>query len=492
MNLDEVLNQAAQARPGYALASFKEAALPIFLLTTRVLTLEKKQLNPIEEGCLRAVDAGLSTPEDLSAFLGLHVSMLTPMMAALNAGEFINYSRVQGATSAAIAITSKGRLAITEAKLVVPQERTIKLLFDPIIKRIIHVPVAALYKPREVKDEGWAEVPLCGAKRPEVEDVPLQDIDKSMARLRSPNDTSAELLSVRRIDRREMHFLPCLMLFYKSTTSADVHVAFYRDEGFSAEHEVAFRDMGGPEQVGANHVLAAPEQHARPGGDDEPVADALTATVSLAGLPQDHKRLVSAGTSAVAVVAVRATNPTLRTIRCHEHQPLLKRALLTSRKRLLIVSPWIRDQVVNWDFLSSIDALLRNGVDVYIGYGLVEDGGKGRANPAHQKPPISANAERDLAALDKRYSNFTFKFVGNTHRKLLVSDDEFAVTTSFNWLSFKGDPREKPRDESGTLIMKAEYVEACFHEGLDLLRNGYDHGGPAASKPGPRGVALPK
>lgn len=95
MNLDEILAQVANARPGYALASFKEAALPVFLLTARVLILEKKQLNPIEEGCLRAVDVGLSTPEDLSAFLGLHFSMLTPVMAALNAGEFINYSRVR-------------------------------------------------------------------------------------------------------------------------------------------------------------------------------------------------------------------------------------------------------------------------------------------------------------------------------------------------------------------------------------------------------------
>ncbi|MGQ0591828.1 MAG: hypothetical protein ACT4QB_04045 [Gammaproteobacteria bacterium] len=506
MNLDEILAQVANARPGYALASFKEAALPVFLLTARVLILEKKQLNPIEEGCLRALDVGLSTPEDLSAFLGLHFSMLTPVMAALNAGEFINYSRVRGAATASVSITSKGRLAITEAKLVVPQELSVKLLFDPIIKRIVHMPLGALYKPREVKDEGWAEVPLCGAKRPEVDDVPVQDIDKAMARLRSPNDTAAELLSVRRIDRRELHFLPCLLLFYKSTTSADVHVAFYRDEGFSGEHERAFRDIGGPEQVGANHVLAPPEQPSFPGGneavDDVALSDPSTAghdrhVRDLKDPPRSTPDIKSNGEGRDAAAltpqpaAPRPSNPTLRTIRCHEHPPLLKKALLSSRERLLIVSPWIRDQVVNWDFLSSIDALLRNGVDVFIGYGFVEEGGKGRANPAQKKPPISPNAERDLLALAKRYSNFTFKFVGNTHRKLLVSDNEFAVTTSFNWLSFKGDPREKPRDESGTLIMKAEYVEKCFQDGVDLLKNGYDHSNPAIAKPGSKDSTTP-
>ena len=47
------------SRPGFKLAYFKDAALPIYQLTARVLTLEKKPINPIEEGCLRAIDAGL-------------------------------------------------------------------------------------------------------------------------------------------------------------------------------------------------------------------------------------------------------------------------------------------------------------------------------------------------------------------------------------------------------------------------------------------------
>lgn len=36
------------------------------------------------------------------------------------------------------------------------------------------------------------------------------------------------------------------------------------------------------------------------------------------------------------------------------------------------------------------------------------------------------------------YKNFHFVYVGNTHCKSLVCDDQFAVVTSFNWLSYKG------------------------------------------------------
>jgi phosphatidylserine/phosphatidylglycerophosphate/cardiolipin synthase-like enzyme len=165
---------------------------------------------------------------------------------------------------------------------------------------------------------------------------------------------------------------------------------------------------------------------------------------------------------------------TIQSILCHEHPGWLKKALLSSKKRLLIISPWIRHQVVNWEFVASLEALLRQDVDVYIGYGLDDGdvGGKG-GDAAKSKLPITPQAEKDLKQLADRHKNFRFVFVGNTHRKTLVSDDSFAVVTSFNWLSFKGDPRDKPRDEGGVVIRKKAYVDSEFATAVSLLENGY-------------------
>jgi phosphatidylserine/phosphatidylglycerophosphate/cardiolipin synthase-like enzyme len=49
--------------------------------------------------------------------------------------------------------------------------------------------------------------------------------------------------------------------------------------------------------------------------------------------------------------------------------------------------------------------------------------------------------------------------LGNTHAKVLISDDRYIIVTSFNWLSFRGDPKRTFRDERGTLVSRAEYVE---------------------------------
>ena len=56
----------------------------------------------------------------------------------------------------------------------------------------------------------------------------------------------------------------------------------------------------------------------------------------------------------------------------YEHPRLLEKALNGSQDRLMIISPWIRAQVVNQDFLRKLKDTLKRGVKVYIGYGIAE------------------------------------------------------------------------------------------------------------------------
>lgn len=453
------------SRPGFKLAHFKDAALPVYQLTVKVLTLEKKPINPIEEGCLRAIDAGLGRTKEIREFLGFEDVVLNTVLASLNSQELINYMGSSNGEATAT-LTLKGKAAVDLAHMSVPEERIIKLMFDPFLKRVVFHQLGLLWKPKEVRSEGKMEVPLCGAKRPEVEDVPLEDIDAALERLRRPYEDSKELLAIRRIERREMLFVPCTMLYFRSEAGSETQVAFYLDNRISVDHENAFRELGGMEEVGAKHILA----------------DQLSEVVNQAALaPGDKSELlhlpkltgeIGAKVKSEDALPASVVNPTLKNIRCHEHPGLLEDALLNSKERLMIISPWIRHQVVTDRFVRNLEALLRNGVKVYIGYGLVDEGGKDKAGG---KLPITAKADRDLKDLEKRFKNFTFTFIGNTHRKVLVSDSRYAITTSFNWLSFKGDPRDKPRDEAGIYIAKSDYIDSTFKDCLDLIQKGYAH-----------------
>jgi hypothetical protein len=57
----------------------------------------------------------------------------------------------------------------------------------------------------------------------------------------------------------------------------------------------------------------------------------------------------------------------------------------------------------------------------------------------------------------------------NTHAKILIYDDVY-ITSSFNWLSFKGDPSRTYRMEEGTLIegaAQADRVHERYSRVLD-------------------------
>jgi hypothetical protein len=117
------------------------------------------------------------------------------------------------------------------------------------------------------------------------------------------------------------------------------------------------------------------------------------------------------------------------------------------------VSPWIRRKVVNGKFLAQLEDRLKANVDVYIGWGMSKDT---RADDIDRDP------REGLEKLSRRYANFHFEWFGDTHAKLLISDRRFAVATSFNWLSFKGDPRRTFREEWGMLVKDPRVVDEQF------------------------------
>ena len=56
----------------------------------------------------------------------------------------------------------------------------------------------------------------------------------------------------------------------------------------------------------------------------------------------------------------------------------------------------------------------------------------------------------------------------NTHAKILIFDGLW-ITTSFNWLSFKGDPNRTYRMEEGTLVQIQSEVDKAYRQYVDVL-----------------------
>jgi phosphatidylserine/phosphatidylglycerophosphate/cardiolipin synthase-like enzyme len=144
---------------------------------------------------------------------------------------------------------------------------------------------------------------------------------------------------------------------------------------------------------------------------------------------------------------------TNRMVQVYEHPVIFDQALVQCQSRLLVVSPWITDQAMDRPRLDKLRDLAKRGVEVLIGYGIGDE---------KEKRQVSGNALAELERLSQTYKNFHFVYLGDTHAKILIKDSDFVVTTSFNWMSFKGDRNKKFREEMGTLSHDPVYIEEWF------------------------------
>jgi phosphatidylserine/phosphatidylglycerophosphate/cardiolipin synthase-like enzyme len=95
-------------------------------------------------------------------------------------------------------------------------------------------------------------------------------------------------------------------------------------------------------------------------------------------------------------------------------------------------------------------------VAITIGYGL---------GPSDEGARQSDDeAERELLQLARDRASVVVHRLGDTHAKVLIKDAEYCVTTSFNWLSFLGDPRRSFREEWGTKVTDPSYIEHFYEE----------------------------
>ncbi len=79
--------------------------------------------------------------------------------------------------------------------------------------------------------------------------------------------------------------------------------------------------------------------------------------------------------------------------------------------------------------------------------------------------PYWRDAEAGLARLGRKYPEaFQLKDLGNTHEKILLRDNDFVVSGSFNWLSFRGDRGRRFRYEDALQVTEPAAIEEYFME----------------------------
>jgi hypothetical protein len=478
-------------RAGYDLVSWREVGLPVYKITLHALVQEHKSILPIEEFVLKTIKTGFSSEEEIGGLLGLEFALVREAMINLRTSEDIDLIALDLASKQVWKLTHKGEETLRSLKKSVPLARMFTIHFDGLLWHPQwygpHLESSFL-KPRDLK-KGMIEILPRQTTQIELSDLNLIEVDRYLEKVESESRKKVkreqDLLALKAIERRERFYQPALALIYKAKEGGEPQVAFVIDGILSEKHETAFARSNGIKKHRIFESLTQSDSRKlveqELGYDikqsltqSETLKTEVTSVQTQIEITQQDIEQVQTDEEKVALeqkivelqrqieeLKKQQISVPIRWLEVYEHRPLLENVLMNSKERILIISPWIRASATNRKLIRQIEKLLKANVKVFIGYGLGED---------DEKREHDLKAEEKIQELANSYNNFSLKYFGDTHAKILISDKKLAVVTSFNWLSFKGDSNREFRDERGTLISEPQKIDELFDSYMERFK----------------------
>jgi predicted RNA-binding protein with RPS1 domain len=248
------------------------------------------------------------------------------------------------------------------------------------------------------------------------------------------------ILGISGVTENRNFYRDAILLVFEDDESNTLRLGVEIDGKWSEPHAAALEAIGAVERL---RLSAAPVEHPH-----EPVTD-------------PGARLGKDDVVALQISGEHAADEdendaldrvAIRWLGVYEHPQWLADAVANSQRRLLISSPRIRTTVANDRWIRRIDNLSRT-VDVTIVWGLDDNDGTDR------------DALDALHAAARRANHLGIIRVDNTRAKVLVSDSYY-ITTSFNWLSFRGEPSRKYRQHDGDLVQDQALADRAYDKYL--------------------------
>jgi len=471
----ESLRRHAFERPGYALVSYGEVAIPFSLLTLDAIVQTRKPLPAIDEFVLGAVGGGLGELDEIGAFLGLERPVVERTVLAQWNLDHLD-APVSGGTRH-LALTPQGQRTLDEHESIKPERTDLLVPFDRVLWRPVRVHPADLLRPRDVRDAQVIEIRAAHARRPSANDVTVEAVNAVIKDLLRTKEINQDLLSIMGISRTERRYQPGMLLLYEAHQDRELDLAISIDGRVSKLHTSALNQLGGLKWLDLDFdAKTDPLQELRLDSEirsklpTEEVETRLQSRVAKAEAAlersdlhaladaRDEEDVLPQSESETIHAELREARAALdalpmRRVPVFEHTSLLWEALRNAHRRILIISPWVKRGVVNEEFLAAIEGRARRNVEITIVYGLEQRGSEPQQD--------DEDAVRALSSLASRNPNLRIIRLGNTHEKILIWDDNW-VTTSFNWLSFRGDPTRTLRRESGFLVRDRRLVNQAY------------------------------
>lgn len=480
-------------RPGCRFVGAQEVGIAVFVMDLRVIVMESKDIPPIDEFLLRSLGLSIDTPQHLARFLGLDERTVENRLVELRRAELIEIASGSTKDDVRCRLTAKGTAATDLLQRAELREITIpRVAFHGFLRRPLVIAEEQLSRPREIRDQGFREIPPIPARYPRPEEINLDELSQTIRHQwqQKRKGKPPELVTVRSIlrDVRTMYQSAVMLQFELLGKKKQTQIAFAVNGLLEDEYERAFAACKGPERV--PELLAAEykttaqlaSEFLKPhivktlgtlNDVDElverlEVADQQVATKEAELEEQDRpdtkqvlREELERERAAKVELEKQLAQRRARRLRTHDCKNLLAESMRLAKQRLVIVSAFLSANVIDRWFLERLEGALKRGVQVWIAYGMSKEGDHNRRRESYDW----TEAEKRLKDLLKKYPNvLQVVDLQSTHEKILIRDNDFVVSGSYNWLSFGAERGKKYRHEDALLVTEAAAIDEYFTE----------------------------
>lgn len=474
--IEKLAEKYANSVPNAELIKYVYAAFPVYKVQLKVTLLQKKKIGIIEEFVLKLMNIPINNIDIISNILGIEENLVTDAIANLYKDDLIN---VRNNTPL---INDKGRDTLKDAEMIVPQQVSFHFLIDGFTGKAL--PNKSSFTSQEVKDKNF-HVLIPDKEQPTLQDISFSDISNLIKRHSKDNMDSTfqgDLISIDEIEKTyKMYKKRSLLVFIYKDNKIDVKIFDGYDREVDYENILLKMQESNINQIPfdiKNPILDNTNTQDKSLVNDKLIKDATVhlhtsktnkfSTDTLTQLIASHEKAlkhseelpeeeIMSKTQEIKILKKQLEqleeknlkhSSNTRFIETYEHRTILLDSLKKAKKLVVILSPWIKFSGFDHELQNSIKIAIQKGIKVVIGYGIAE---KDDSDPR----AINIIKEMQKSRFGK---NLILKKLGNTHEKVLLVDGIYTVITSFNWLSFQGNPNWGFRQESGIYTENQETI----------------------------------
>jgi len=149
----------------------------------------------------------------------------------------------------------------------------------------------------------------------------------------------------------------------------------------------------------------------------------------------------------------------------YDHRNILKNVLDTAKEKIIIFSGFTSKYVIDKNFIQNIRKLLNKGIDIYLCFGYQHPSNSKTKNVVNKNEIVELITVANETNGKTNYGQLLIYDIPN-HSKILIKDEEFMISGSFNWLS-TGD--ESKNLETSFLIRDIKIITKEIKDRSQLL-----------------------